>query len=92
MGGHTGPAPGEWVSRYLSYMKDLLAATQNAWQEADTSPRDGEDGIRATERIIADVTRAAAASIRDKCADWRGYDVWAPMNAERMLVHILTGD
>jgi glyoxylase-like metal-dependent hydrolase (beta-lactamase superfamily II) len=92
MGGHTGPAPGIWVARYRDYLKDLLAATRVAWASADTAPRPGEDGIRANERIIAAVTRAAAASIRSKYSDWRGYDIWAPMNAERMLVYIQTGD
>lgn len=92
MGGHTGPAPGLWVERYRDYLKDLLAATRVAWAAADTAARPGEDGIRANERIIAAVTQAAAASIRGKYADWRGYDIWAPMNAERMLVYIQTGD
>jgi glyoxylase-like metal-dependent hydrolase (beta-lactamase superfamily II) len=92
MGGHTGPAKGIWVSKYRDYITDLLAATHEAWAKVDKSARPGEDGIRANERIIAETTRAAAASIRARYTDWRGYDVWAPMNAERMLVYILTGD
>ena len=92
MGGHTGPARGIWVAKYRDYIKDLLAATREVWRRADTATRPGEDGIHANERIIAETTQAAAASIRSKYGDWRGFDVWAPMNAERMLVHVLTGD
>jgi hypothetical protein len=92
MGGHTGPLPGEWVKKYRDYISDLLAATRAAYSAQDTTPRPGEDGIRANERIIAETTRSAADRIREKYGSWRGFDVWAPMNAERMLVYIQTGD
>ena len=91
MGGHTGPLPGHWVARYRDYIKDLLAATRAASDQTDKTSLPGEDGIRANERIIALTTQATAAKISNKYTDFRGFDVWTPKNAERMLVYIQTG-
>ena len=93
IGGHTGPDSPIWVDRYREYFRDLVTATETAFDATGgQSPLSGEDGVAMTERVRADTCRRVAASLEDKYGTWTGFRQWAPMNADRALSYLITGN
>jgi glyoxylase-like metal-dependent hydrolase (beta-lactamase superfamily II) len=93
MGGHTGPGERRWVADYLAYLRALQQATEEAFfARGDKTPLPGEDGVAMTERVRGEVCQAAAARLRDRYGHWRGFDAWAPRNADRVLSYLITGN
>jgi glyoxylase-like metal-dependent hydrolase (beta-lactamase superfamily II) len=93
LGGHTGPDTSEWVGRYRQYFADLLAATEIAFRaQGGQSPLEGEDGVAMTERVRTATCRAAAAELEGRYGHWIGFRQWAPLNADRVLSYLITGN
>jgi glyoxylase-like metal-dependent hydrolase (beta-lactamase superfamily II) len=93
IGGHTGPDSALWVSRYREYFADLVTATEAAFSSAGgQSPLAGEDGVAMTERVRVETCRHVAAALKPKYGSWLGFDEWAPMNADRALSYLITGN
>ncbi len=93
LGGHAGPDSSIWVNRYREYFGDLVAATEAAFSAAGgQSPLAGEDGVAMTERVRAQTCRRVAAALEAKYGSWLGFDEWAPMNADRALSYLITGN
>jgi glyoxylase-like metal-dependent hydrolase (beta-lactamase superfamily II) len=92
-GGHTGPAGRHWVGDYRDYVLRLLEATEREYRAAGGQvPLPGEDGVAMTERVRGEVTRAAAAALRERFGHWSGYREWAPQTADRILSYLITGN
>lgn len=93
IGGHSGPGEKRWVGLYRSYLTDLIAATSEAYRASGgQAALPGEDGIAMTERVRLGVCNAAAAQLKGKYGEWRGYDAWAPQTADRVLSYLITGN
>lgn len=93
IGGHCGPEKREWVTWYREYLEDLRDATRSAFEKTNgQTPLSGEDGVHMTERIFNEVCRAAAAAIKPKYGHWRGFEQWAPMTANRILMYLIMGN
>ncbi len=92
-GGHTGPGERRWVADYREYVLRLLDATDVEYRAAGgQTPRAGEDGVAMTERVRGEVTRAAAARLRERFGHWAGFHEWAPQTSDRMLSYLITGN
>ncbi|MFK7831359.1 MAG: MBL fold metallo-hydrolase [Congregibacter sp.] len=93
LGGHSGPGPGIWIDHYLNYLLDLEQALGRASAEipvplADTVEDVIVTGDRYTDAIIA----SAIDELRPIYGTWRGFESWAPMNAETVLMYLITGN
>ncbi len=92
LGGHSGPGPGIWLQRYRDYFLDMATALAKAEQEIDEQPAaPGEDFIVASERHIQAVIDRAVALLRPRYGRWRGFEQWAPMNAQTIRMAITIG-
>lgn len=93
LGGHTGPDSPVWVDRYREYFRDLVAATEAAFAATGgQSALEGEDGVAMTERVRVETCRMVAASLEPKYGTWLGFREWSPMNADRALSYLITGN
>jgi glyoxylase-like metal-dependent hydrolase (beta-lactamase superfamily II) len=93
IGGHTGPDSSVWVDRYRQYFRDLVEATERGFSAAGgQSPRPDEDGVAMTERVRAEACRQVAAALEPTYGRWAGFKEWAPMNADRALSYLITGN
>jgi glyoxylase-like metal-dependent hydrolase (beta-lactamase superfamily II) len=93
LGGHAGPAEREWIGHYRSYFRDLIEATKQAYgRMGGLAPLEGEDGVAMTERVRVKACQEAADSIRSTYGAWRGFDAWAPRNADRVLTWLIIGE
>jgi len=93
IGGHSGPGEKKWVGLYISYLTDLIAATSEAYRAGGgQAALPGEDGIAMTERVRLEACDAAAARLRGKYGEWRGFEAWAPQTADRVLSYLITGN
>jgi glyoxylase-like metal-dependent hydrolase (beta-lactamase superfamily II) len=93
LGGHTGPGEPRWVADYREYLLRLLESTAREFRAAGgQAPLPGEDGVAMTERVRGEVTRAAAAPLRERFGHWAGFDQWAPQTADRILSYLITGN
>lgn len=92
VGGHCGPATGEWVGRYRRYFEALMEATRAEWQRmGGQTSLPGEDGVTMTERVRGLACTGAAARLEPEFGGWRGFREWAPKNADRVLSYLITG-
>ena len=92
IGGHCGPAGGEWVGLYRRYFEALLEATRAEWQRmGGQTSLPGEDGVTMTERVRGLACAGAAARLETEFGSWRGFAEWAPKNADRVLSYLITG-
>ncbi len=93
LGGHSGPGPARWINDYLAYFTDMEQALISARAEV---PRPGsndvDDRIAAGERHTDAVIARAVAELRPTYGRWRGFEHWAPLNAQTVLMYIITGN
>lgn len=93
LGGHCGPDEPWWVPAYRDYFHDLLAAAEAEWARTGGQvPLPGEDGVAMTERVRLETCRRIADRLRPTYGTWRGFDAWAPRNADRTLSYLITGN
>jgi glyoxylase-like metal-dependent hydrolase (beta-lactamase superfamily II) len=93
LGGHSGPGPGLWVDNYLNYFLDMEKALIKAEAEVVELPSDSvEDVIAQGERYTDAVIARAIDDLRPKYGTWRGFETWAPLNAQTVRMYIITGN
>ena len=94
LGGHSGPGPAVWISNYLAYFTDMERALVRARAEVPPQPTsdDVTDLIAAGERHTDVVIARAMEDLRPKYGSWRGFEHWAPLNAQTVLMYIITGN
>ncbi len=92
-GGHAGPDDAIWIDHYRIYFADLVEATRAEFSDlGGQTPLPGEDGVAMTERVRRATCDSAAGRLRPRYGSWRGFDQWAPMNADRVLSYLITGN
>ncbi|HNP62479.1 MAG TPA: MBL fold metallo-hydrolase [Woeseiaceae bacterium] len=92
LGGHSGPGPGVWLTNFLNYLLDMKDALAKADEETDRLlPAVGESYIAANERYIGRIVDRAVSLMRPKYGHWRGFEQWAPMNAQTIRMAITIG-
>lgn len=92
MGGHCGPDRFEWVGWYREYFEALLEAARLEWDAAGGQRAlPGEDGVTMTERVRSQACARIAARLAPRFGGWRGFDRWAPLNADRVISYLITG-
>ena len=55
-------------------------------------PLPGEDGVQMTERVRNETCAKVMARLRPCYGHWPGFTEWAPMNANRTLSYLITGN
>ncbi len=55
-------------------------------------PLPGEDGVQMTERVRNETCARVAERLRPRYGHWPGFKQWAPMNANRTLSYLITGN
>lgn len=92
LGGHSGPGSGDWLTLFLGYFRDMRNALAEAERVIVEQPAaDGEDFIVASERHISKVVEHAVDMLRPVYGHWRGFEQWAPMNAQTIRMAIIIG-
>lgn len=92
LGGHSGPGAGIWLTNFLDYFLDMRTALAQANEEIDRPPAMvGEDYYAANERYIGRVVDRAVELMRAEYGHWRGFEQWAPMNAQTIRMAITIG-
>jgi glyoxylase-like metal-dependent hydrolase (beta-lactamase superfamily II) len=93
LGGHSGPGPAIWIENFLHYFQDMRAATIKASSEVPpTTTQSVSDVIEAGEEQTDWVVQRVVTQMRPKYGDWRGFEAWAPLNTQAMLMHLATGN
>lgn len=93
LGGHSGPGPGAWIDNYLRYFLDMKQALSKAATDTPVPPADSVEGvIMAGERYTDAIIARAIDDLRPAYGKWRGFEAWAPMNAQTVWMHMITGN
>ena len=93
LGGHSGPGPALWISNFLHYFEDMRAATIKASEQVpQATTQSVTDVISAGEERTNLVVERVVAEMRPKYGSWRGFEAWAPLNTQAMLMHLATGN
>ena len=93
LGGHSGPGPALWIDHYLDYFLAMQAALRAAAAEIVEPPSHSvEDVIARGERHTDAVISAAIDALRPDFGHWRGFEAWAPMNAQTVWMSMITGN
>jgi len=93
LGGHSGPGPGVWIDNYLNYFLDMERALIKAEAETVEPPSESvEDVIAQGERYTDAVIARAIDELRPTYGHWRGFEAWAPLNAQTVRMYIITGN
>lgn len=93
LGGHSGPGPAVWIDNYLNYFLDMEQALITAEAETSEPPASSvEDVISQGERYTDSVIAKAIATLRPTYGHWRGFEAWAPLNAQTVRMYIITGN
>ena len=93
MGGHLGPDDRSWADDYRSYFHELIDFTAQEFASmGGQKPLPGEDGVDMTERVRNETCARVAARLRPRWGHWHGFKQWAPMNANRTLSYLITGN
>lgn len=93
LGGHSGPGKGVWIDNYFNYFLDMERALIKAEGEVTEPPSETvEDVISQGERYIDAVIARAVDDLRPKYGTWRGFEAWAPMNAQTVRMYLITGN
>jgi len=93
LGGHSGPGPAVWINNYLNYFLDMERALIQAQSILTEKPATTVENIIAeTELFTNSVIEQAVDELRPKYGSWRGFDYWAPLNAQTVLMYIITGN
>lgn len=93
LGGHSGPGPAVWIENYLNYFLDMEKALIKAEAETTEPPSESvEDVIAQGERYTDAVIAKAVDDLRPTYGHWRGFEAWAPLNAQTVRMYIITGN
>lgn len=93
LGGHSGPGPAIWIDNFLHYFQDMRAATLKAAAEVpQTATESVTDVIAAGEARTDWIVQQVVTQMRPKYGEWRGFEAWAPLNTQAMLMHLATGN
>ena len=93
VGGHSGPGPAIWIENYLNYFLDMEQALIKAEAETIEPPSESVEGVIAQgERYTDAVIAKAIDDLRPKYGYWRGFEEWAPLNAQTVRMYIITGN
>ena len=93
LGGHSGPGPAIWVSNFLHYFEDMREAAISASAEVPRATTQSVvDVISTGEEHTNKVVQRVVDQMRPKYGDWRGFEAWAPLNTQAMLMHLATGN
>ena len=93
LGGHSGPGPAVWIDNYLNYFLDMERALITAGAEvAAPESETVEDVIAQGERFTDAVIARAVDDLRPTYGHWRGFEAWAPLNAQTVRMYIITGN
>lgn len=93
MGGHLGPGKRSWADDYRTYFHELIdISAQEFASMGGQKPLPGEDGVQMTERVRNETCARVAERLRPRYGHWPGFKEWAPMNANRTLSYLITGN
>ena len=93
MGGHLGPGPRSWADDYRTYFHELVDITAQEFASmGGQEPLPGENGVQMTERVRNETCARVAERLRPRYGHWRGFTEWAPLNANRTLSYLITGN
>ena len=93
MGGHLGPGDRSWADDYRTYFHELIEITADEFASmGGQQPLPGEDGVEMTERVRNETCARVADRLRPRYGHWHGFKQWAPMNANRTLSYLITGN
>jgi glyoxylase-like metal-dependent hydrolase (beta-lactamase superfamily II) len=93
LGGHSGPGPAVWIDNYLNYFLDMERALIKAEAETVEPPSDSVESVIAQgERYTDAVIAQAVEALRPTYGHWRGFEEWAPLNAQTVRMYIITGN
>ncbi|MCB2107234.1 MAG: MBL fold metallo-hydrolase [Rhodobacteraceae bacterium] len=93
LGGHSGPGPAVWITNYLNYFRDMEAALRTAEADLQKAPSPSvEDTIARGEIRIDAIVARAVDILRPKYGTWRGFEAWAPLNAQTVRMYMITGN
>jgi glyoxylase-like metal-dependent hydrolase (beta-lactamase superfamily II) len=104
LGGHSGPGPGVWIDNYLGYLEAMRRSCARAMAAPQTEPDPEPEpaGARAAssaESIIASgeahtnrVVRAVMEELRPRYGSWLGFEAWAPLNIQAMMMFLTIGN
>lgn len=93
LGGHSGPGPALWIDNFLHYFEDMRAATIRASaQVPQATTQSVADVIAVGEERTDRIVKRVVDELRPKYGDWRGFEAWAPLNTQAMLMHLATGN
>ena len=93
LGGHSGPGPGSWIESYLNYFTDMEDALRRAEAAITEAPSASvEDVIAQGELYIDAVIAQAVDDLRTNYGHWRGFEAWAPLNAQTVRMYMITGN
>jgi glyoxylase-like metal-dependent hydrolase (beta-lactamase superfamily II) len=93
LGGHSGPGPAVWIDNYLNYFLDMEQALIKAEAEIVEPPSSSVEDIIAQGELYTDTVIARAVDdLRPTYGHWRGFEAWAPLNAETVRMYIIIGN
>lgn len=95
--GHCPPSGREWIENYRAYFRDLLDAaravrgTVDERSVMDELSRDA-GAVALVEAMYGKTSQLIADRLRAKYGHWDGFEEWAPLNGQRALGYLLTGN
>jgi glyoxylase-like metal-dependent hydrolase (beta-lactamase superfamily II) len=96
LGGHSGPGPGLWIDNYLGYLEAMQRSCARAMAAPDpagTPPATSADTIIAAgEAHTNRVVRAVMDDLRPRYGAWLGFEPWAPLNIQAMMMFLTIGN
>jgi glyoxylase-like metal-dependent hydrolase (beta-lactamase superfamily II) len=93
LGGHSGPGPAVWIDNYLQYFVDMKSALRESAMNTPEPPADSvEDVIALGEEHTTAIVAGAVDTLRPVYGHWRGFEAWAPMNAQTVWMYLITGN
>lgn len=93
LGGHSGPGPAVWIENYLNYFLDMEQALIKAEASISEPPSDSVEDVIAQGEVYSDAIIARAIDeLRPTYGHWRGFEAWAPLNAQTVRMYLITGN
>lgn len=93
LGGHSGPGPAVWIDNYLNYFLDMERALIKAEAQTVEPPSSSVEDVIAQGELYTDAVIARAIDdLRPTYGHWRGFEAWAPLNAQTVRMYIITGN
>jgi len=93
LGGHSGPGPAIWIENYLNYFLDMEAALRASAAVTSEPPSASVEDVIAQGELYTDAIIAGAVdALRPDYGAWRGFEAWAPLNAQTVWMYMITGN